>query len=573
MVHLQVSKKIWSTERMAYQQRIRYIGPWPFLDLADEIDPEQLGHREPPPPVCKHFDVSKCNRCWEGYPQSLFPNWTPAQQKRSRISKIVGRVTETCVIHYVDVARNGQFSFSEDRSVPYSGRDAHWEFMMRPRAPGTRLRAMFLENLSGPVLQMIGTKYNIEPFFFSSSLGWIPARYQEEVKDGQSDHITITLSFVRTMPNPNVLVTSPTSTVQTASTVSFQYSPADQIIDTEAPLSIRSSDQIILPDLLALHMVRSSIDSTIISYHLGDEHRTTSASALHARLTAVGRSVYWSNIYANDDPTFVFLSILWYPLYAWDEAFEVLYSHICWLESRVIATNNIELTQELHVVQAHLLHYESLLDDFRKAVEFVLKTPYPALDNYSAHEKQASVDLMKKECGNLLSEIERLEKGRLMQVNRLKNVMKLGFSCVNIEDSRHMRRLTEATVKDSAAMKQVAYLTMIFLPSSLVATIYGMNIQTFGSGPYLTFHSYFAICIPLTVVTIWIIVAFQYHPGHSRRAGVEPGSFGSRLLDRSVLWNALGRAGWPILLALDLLERRRKAASAAQKQRYVDMDS
>lgn len=79
-------------------------------------------------------------------------------------------------------------------------------------------------------------------------------------------------------------------------------------------------------------MVRSSTNSTIISYHPGSDHRTTTARALHSRLNAAGRSVYWNTIFANnDDPTFVFLVLLWYALYAWDEAFEVLYKHICWM--------------------------------------------------------------------------------------------------------------------------------------------------------------------------------------------------------------------------------------------------
>lgn len=38
------------------------------------------------------------------------------------------------------------------------------------------------------------------------------------------------------------------------------------------------------------------------------------------------------------------------------------------------------MTHQLHVVRAHLLHYESLLDDFRKTVDFLHKTRNPGLD-------------------------------------------------------------------------------------------------------------------------------------------------------------------------------------------------
>ena len=96
----------------------------------------------------------------------------------------------------------------------------------------------------------------------------------------------------------------------------------------------------LLPDLLSLHMLRSNADSTIISYHAGSEYKVTSAWALHQRLHAAGQSVYWNNILVhNDDPTFVFLILLWYVLYAWDETMEALYAHICVLVRRVPSNN------------------------------------------------------------------------------------------------------------------------------------------------------------------------------------------------------------------------------------------
>ncbi|KAG6918781.1 hypothetical protein DXG01_011532 [Tephrocybe rancida] len=518
----------------------------------------QLVGKEPSPSIqrCNHQDAKKCNRCWTGYPQSLFPNWTPAQQERSRISTVV-KLHDTCTIHYVDVNEEGEFAISESVVVPPNGSDAHWELMKKPRPKGTRLRAMFLENLSGPVLQMLGTKYNIEPFYFSSSIGWIPSRYEEEVKLGHSDHITISLTFIRTMRNPTTLPPSSTSSYTASITSRQQHNLPDQVIDTQAPLYIRSSDRILFPDLLSLHMVRSHMNSTIISYHPDQEHRSTTALSLHSRLNAAGHSVYWNTMFAeHDDPTFVFLSLLWYALYAWDEALEVLYTHIYSVESRVIHTNDIHLTQELHIIQAHLLHYESLLDDFRKTVVFVLDTPYPGLDNpslYTPEHRDRFKELMKKECNNLLSEIKRLEKARLMQGRRLKNVMNLGFSSVNIEDSWSMQKLTEAAVKDSTAMKQVAYLTMFFLPASLVAAVFGMNVKEFNPGSGGTLAHYLAIAISLTVLTCWVIIAFQFRSGRSESE--EP----------PLAWPILGRIGWPVTMAMKFYAERKSSRKSYSK--------
>ena len=65
-------------------------------------------------------------------------------------------------------------------------------------------------------------------------------------------------------------------------------------------------------------------------------------------------------------------------------------------------------------------------------------------------ERINSRKLLEKECNNLLVEIERLEQARSMQDKRLKNVMNLVFSTVNIGDSKRMQELTEAAVRDSA---------------------------------------------------------------------------------------------------------------------------
>jgi hypothetical protein len=124
-------------------------------------------------------------------------------------------------------------------------------------------------------------------------------------------------------------------------------------------------------------------------------------------------------------------------------------------ESEVMASSkNMHLTRALHVIRAHHLHYTSLLEDFRKSVEFIYKTPNPAMDSdtFTEYDRLYSRKLLEKECNNLMIEIDRLEAMRSMQDKRLKNVMNLVFSTVNIGDSKKMQELTEAAVRDSAGM-------------------------------------------------------------------------------------------------------------------------
>ena len=87
-------------------------------------------------------------------------------------------------------------------------------------------------------------------------------------------------------------------------------------------------------------MVRDVETSTIISYHPESTWCQTSAKRLHSLMQLAGGSVYWQNIFSKtEDPTFLFLAIQWYALYAWDESFEFLYKHASKLVCDVLLLN------------------------------------------------------------------------------------------------------------------------------------------------------------------------------------------------------------------------------------------
>ncbi|KAE9410090.1 hypothetical protein BT96DRAFT_847881 [Gymnopus androsaceus JB14] len=492
--------------------------PWPWIDIHDEVDPAQLDSPLPPiPPLCPHEDCE----CWTGYPQSRFPNWTPLQVSRSGIHAVVHDYDRSipCTIHYVNVDTGGFFTGADKHIIGEENKDEFWRQVAHEARPSNlRVRALFVENMSGTVLQMLGAKYNIEPFFFSSSLSWIPSRFQEEVRPGKGDHITITLSFLRTvqMKGPKAFfefADNSTSVSSTEFDANDDDDLAEQMINTQAPLQIgpENDKTMLILDLLSVHLVRSNdrMGSTIISYHHNGPY-ATSAPYFRERIQFAGQSVYWQSIFQkSSDPTFVLLVFVWHALYAWDEALEKLFSHVCWMESQIMKSSDMELTRSLHVIQAHQLHYSSLLEDFKKSIVFILNTPNPAMDALSEDERFFSRQLLQKECNNLLIEVERLESSRRMQERRLKNVMNLVFSTVNILDSKRMQDLTEATVRDSAAMKQIAYLSMIFLPASFVAAVFGMNVKELSQDTKGSFPHYFAAALPLTVLTVWVVVSFN----------------------------------------------------------------
>ncbi|KAG2070561.1 hypothetical protein BDR04DRAFT_1099821 [Suillus decipiens] len=468
-------------------------GPWPWMDF--EVEPTTS------PTIIEES--------WQGYPQSQFGNWTPDQVKRSKmLEKCL--VNKTSTIYWMDVYDDGKFACpdmggnSHTTVVGTEHEDAFWEILRGERPPNIRVRSIFVDDLTSPVLRMLGTRYDIEPFFFTSSINWIPSRYQEAPTHKQGDHITVTLPFVRTLRN-----NSHTSQSAPTSSTSLPQS-SDTHINTQAPFIMSDGDMLFI-DLLAIHMVRGVKTSTIISYHPESTWCRTSAKRLHFLMRLVGESVYWQKIFdKSKDPTFLFLAILWYALYAWDESFELLYKYLSELELQVLKANDIELTRKLHVLQAHLLHYQSLLHNFEVSVKFIAETQNPAMEcSIFDDQRIESMELMKTESGNLLSEIDRLAKRREMLSNRLKNVMDLAFASVNIDDSKQTRKLTEATVRDSAAMKQISYLTMVFLPASFLASVFGMNVTAFTTGGLQTLNRYVEVTLSLTLITVYTVVTLQ----------------------------------------------------------------
>ncbi|KAF4612869.1 hypothetical protein D9613_011170 [Agrocybe pediades] len=505
--------------------------PWPWIDIGDDVDPVELESNSPTVPTpCNH---DPCQACWRDYPKSLYPNWTPRQVKKSNIA-LAKKTHRKCTIYQLDVDNQGLFKVPPQGAIVSqpNNPDDTWNVLVKMTIPNdVRVRILFVEEMSGPVLQMLGAKYNIEPFFFSSSLNWIPSRYQEGEFSGQGDHVTICLPFLRSTPAKTPLW-NPSNNQQDL-----------ELINTQAPLNIEG--RVLLPDLLSLHLIRGTAHgSTIISYHADKSFDTTSAEYLHKRVRFAGKSVYWQNIFRKStDPTLLLLTFIWHTVYAWDEALEHLYAHVCALEGRAILEQEMRLTQDLHVLRAHLYHYSSLLNDLRKSVEFVRGTKNPS----SQYSEESGI--MHRESSRLITEIDRLERGMATQDQRLKNAMNLVFSSVNINDSK-------LTARDSAgesgvsleivphihllflAMKQIAYLTMIFLPSSFVAAVFGMNVTEIVPDTLGTLAHYFAAAIPLTFATIWIIIAF-----HSRHTFPQY-SFWKRLY-------------WPYFLILRLFGKER----------------
>jgi hypothetical protein len=165
--------------------------PWPWMNFdidASEVQPVLPGLQ----------DDSE----WGQYPQSLFSNWTCDQVNRSQmLTKCSNH--ELSTVYKIGVFDDGNFdkkvearTVRKDDIVDLRG---YWNYLRIPPPSNIRVQALFVEEMTLPVLQMLGTRcltvyivqyghsltparYNIEPFFFASSANWIPSRYQEDPK-------------------------------------------------------------------------------------------------------------------------------------------------------------------------------------------------------------------------------------------------------------------------------------------------------------------------------------------------------------------------------------------------------
>ncbi|KAJ7347559.1 hypothetical protein DFH08DRAFT_809292 [Mycena albidolilacea] len=104
--------------------------------------------------------------------------------------------------------------------------------------------------------------------------------------------------------------------------------------------------------------------------------------------------------------------------------------------------------------------------------------------------KQPKDQQFERCCREIKAEIVRLQ-GRLdRRDERMKDVMIMVFSHV--------------TIRDSTSMKQIAWVTMVYIPPTFVAGVFGMNVTGVGAG-VTTLIEYVWTAFAFTVPTVWIL--------------------------------------------------------------------
>ncbi|KAK6525993.1 hypothetical protein TWF281_011035 [Arthrobotrys megalospora] len=188
----------------------------------------------------------------------------------------------------------------------------------------------------------------------------------------------------------------------------------------------------------------------------------------------------------------------------------------------VDAANNLEFN-DLHEILRHALHASETIGVAIQTLSNI-RNRQKVFDNERAQaEKEAAREVPKKMvaakhngrkiAGDLefqLSILKSLEARAKANEARIRSEITLAFSTVAQRDSQVQAEIGHAAQADSSAMKAIAIVTMIFLPSTSVSAILSTSFFDFKpQGDHTVsnqFWIYWVVSIPLTV----LVVAFWY---------------------------------------------------------------
>ncbi|TFK23317.1 hypothetical protein FA15DRAFT_468962 [Coprinopsis marcescibilis] len=505
--------------------------PWPWSDIGDEVDVDYLNHVTDAADnldsqaveddkfegQCDHL-ADSC-QCWSKYPRSTFPNWTAMQQKRSGLEGAIHEYDRTmdCKLYIYDTNNLNQ----RDPIEVYEGEEhLLWRELIDTENDTSDsissggFRVYFVENMSGPVLQMLGTRYNIEPSFFASSLNLIPVLSQKDSDQSGSNttkHVSIIIPFLRARPDAMELLGRilgpPSSTASLVPTLNTdQFLPQSMSVDH--PLILTSNNHLLLPDLVSVHLDQSHGTNTVISYHPSVKFPTTTAKEMNARFNLAGEMCnnYWKrNLHLSSDasPVVPLLLFFWYAVYSWDEAAQSLDEHLLNLEGRQPHETEMKMSllREIHVVGEHHVYYMDLLSSFSKAISF--------LEGLQRSARKGQ-DFAQEECRDLRQAVKGLQS-QMETIDERLDILSLQMEQgIALEKSKQLSFSAGTAVMTSGYISQVTTIVTIILPLNLVALVLKANIEYFNSEASGSLLVLLATLLPFTAVTVCLCTLIAY---------------------------------------------------------------
>ena len=161
--------------------------------------------------------------------------------------------------------------------------------------------------------------------------------------------------------------------------------------------------------------------------------------------------------------------------------------------------------QILHEVARHAVHVSETLLVACATVESIQnKHSRVTPEHYMRHGISATIENRLAFCLQLLTSLRhRSDSNRI----RLGSEIGLAFNLVSQFDSRTSVRIANATQSDSAAMRTIAYVTLIFFPATFASALFSTSFFNFDASTGVwavsgKFWIYWMVSIPLTALCI-----------------------------------------------------------------------
>ncbi|KAH7324465.1 hypothetical protein B0I35DRAFT_509206 [Stachybotrys elegans] len=210
------------------------------------------------------------------------------------------------------------------------------------------------------------------------------------------------------------------------------------------------------------------------------------------------------------DPYTVFSNIPFEVISLLDASVWSIRDHICNWEAARYDVPDYSLLHELarhaiHVSETLSVALRSLQDIQQQRRDFMATYAQTSSDWHSVHDPfQFQLRLVESILSRSSSNKERLQ-----------NEIQLAFHSAAQRDSKIQVRIGERAKAETAAMKTIAIITMVFLPGTFLATIFSMpffQLESAGLQISSQFWIYWVLTTPLTLLTLSLWVFWDMLP-------------------------------------------------------------
>ncbi|GKZ59482.1 hypothetical protein AnigIFM49718_005364 [Aspergillus niger] len=193
----------------------------------------------------------------------------------------------------------------------------------------------------------------------------------------------------------------------------------------------------------------------------------------------------------------------------YDNSFWALRDLVRTTEKSRVDVNSLtpDFFPHLHDIARHVFHSNETLEVAEHTMQCLVEEQARSYELYPNVNKGEWLQTKR----NLLRRAKNFHSLKIRSRSlseRLHNEINLGFNLVS-------QRFGHDAKSDSAMMRTVAIVSMVYLPGTFVSGLFGTNFFDYDNGKEVmtsSFWIYWAITIPLTLITMFIWACWHYYP-------------------------------------------------------------